>query len=1152
MVIIALCFGAVGGRVLLIEASNHARARDGVVAAHLTDLMLLAATQISFERGPTNSALGTESPLPSERRNALDTARAATDAAIDAVVDALGTSGRVWPKQIPDGIDGMHRHLRDVRQSIDELLIRRVADRSEADLNGVVRRLIAIIPELSFSLNVMEATLAKADPSLVSLISEARLATEIRDLGGQLGSVFTAPIAGKRLMTADESARFERLNGRMDALSDQFRLAYSKLGSNREMDQALAAIDVHFFGNGRAMVQRLAAAGRTTGDYGMSTTEFAKGFVPELQSIVGLRNAAIAEFTQRINKVVEDSSASLTAHGLALVLVMTMLVAISFVVRLRITSPLAAISNGLRRIAEGDLDVIIAARARADEIGTVIKALDQFRAALVDKAHFAARQYELERQTNQALSERASELERFSDELRRAKEAAEAASQAKGQFLANMSHELRTPMNAILGLAYLLQTRPPRSPADFPAMQDMLQKIRGSGRLLLGIINDILDISKIEAGRLEIEHVAFRMGSVLDNVATIMGSLVGDKNIELIISGPPAGTMYLKGDALRLEQVLINLASNAIKFTESGEVALTIDWLDGPDDPRLRFAVRDTGIGIPIEKQEEVFAAFSQADGSTTRRFGGTGLGLTISRHIVSLMGGNLTVVSTPGKGSDFSFIIPLHVDDGGACLPSSHPSGQRMLIADDHPVALETLAGKASGLGWQTSTADSGDEAVIRFQAAIDAETPFDVVILDWKMPGTDGLATAAKLRSIPGDHPPPAIVLVTAHDRQGLLRGIEGDVIDAILSKPVTASTMENAIDQARRKRAGQHYEHLSSPRSARLAGLSILVTDDSDINREVAQHILQDEGARVLLAGNGAEALKALGTTPCGVDIVLMDVQMPVMDGYQATRQIRQRPGLADLPIVALTAGVFRNQQVAALDAGMDGFLPKPFNVEDLVAIILRLTGRQHTASVTVDQTEDTAVLSPIDMKRGLSNWGDVTTYQKYLRRFAAIHGQDSQAIARLLADGRLADAASAVHRLKGAAGNMALMPVWQQAVELERTLEGRGDPAPHLHLLNQALDAARAAILDYAGLQDGDPPIAVTAPGSARRALNALLLALDGDSPDAAEAILDQLTDHLPTHPLASLRSRVDVFDFRGAEALAQALIGDLETTLKAAD
>ena len=281
-------------------------------------------------------------------------------------------------------------------------------------------------------------------------------------------------------------------------------------------------------------------------------------------------------------------------------------------------------------------------------------------------------------------------------ELERLKNQAEVANRAKSQFLAAMSHEIRTPMNAVLGLAYLLKNRPLA-----PAEHDMVQKIRSAGRLLLGIINDILDFSKIEAGAVLIEHAPFQLSDVLDNVATIMSSAVGKKRIELIVGPAPASAMFLKGDALRLEQILINLVSNAIKFTEAGEVALTVSLSDTrPGQVNLRFAVRDTGIGIPAEKQEEIFSAFSQAENSTTRRFGGTGLGLAITRRIVALMGGSVSLASVPGKGSEFSFVIPLAVDEQADRKPSPCPGGQRMLIADDHPVARDMLAEVACSMG--------------------------------------------------------------------------------------------------------------------------------------------------------------------------------------------------------------------------------------------------------------------------------------------------------------------------------------------------------------------------------------------------------------------------------------------------------------------
>ena len=712
-------------------------------------------------------------------------------------------------------------------------------------------------------------------------------------------------------------------------------------------------------------------------------------------------------------------------------------------------------------------------------------------------------------------------------ELAEAKEEAEQASRFKSDFLANMSHEIRTPMNAILGLAYLLENRSLGS-----AERDMVQKIRNAGRSLLGIINDILDFSKIEAGRMEIEAAPFRLGDVLENVATIMGAAVGGKNIELILGPVPAGRQYLVGDALRLEQVLINLTGNAIKFTEAGEVTLTVSPVDGQAE-RLRFAVRDTGIGIPEDMQAEIFSAFSQADNSTTRRFGGTGLGLTITRRIVDLMGGCISIDSRPGLGSEFSFIIPLARDPQPRQTPAPL-TGLKALVADDHPVAREMLAATTRNMGWITTVAAGGEDAVALARAALEAGTPFDVLLLDWKMPDTDGLAVATRLHTGPGEVPSPAIIMVTAHDRETLLSAPQAGMADAILTKPVTASAIYNAVGAARGKQKGRLAEQPAPRQKTRLAGLTILVVDDSEINCEVARHILEEDGARVMLASDGLRAVETLRTQ--AVDIVLMDVQMPVMDGIEATRQIRECLHLADLPILALTAGAFKNQREAAIQAGMDGFVPKPFDVDELIAAVLGLTGRASGTAAIVKREDGGA---PIDVERGLRNWSNREAYAKYLRRFATTHGEDGAQLARLLAGQGHAEAATLVHKLKGAAGSMALPAVWRQADRLEQALDQGKAAATELEALQEALRAAAIAIAAWT-----EPEEAVAGNAAADTAtgqlLAQLLQALDRDNPDEAEPILAALSGQLPADKLASLREHLDAFDFRGAESIARTL------------
>jgi signal transduction histidine kinase/CheY-like chemotaxis protein len=741
-----------------------------------------------------------------------------------------------------------------------------------------------------------------------------------------------------------------------------------------------------------------------------------------------------------------------------------------------------------------------------------------------------------------------------------ARDAAQTANRSKAEFLANMSHEIRSPLNAILGLAYLLE----QAPLEHD-VRDMVLKIRTSGRTLLGIINDILDVSKIEAGHLVIEQAPFRLDDVIDNLANAMGLAAGNKNIELVIGPLPAGISMVSGDALRLGQVLNNLTSNAIKFTAAGRVVLHCELLSRNEERiLLRFCVQDTGIGIAPELQQHVFTAFTQADSSTTRRFGGTGLGLTICRQLVQLMGGEIGVTSTLGQGSEFWFTLPLQQI---ASTEFSSPDMVRVeaLIADDSEVARHALSAIAESLGWQVKAVDSGAEVLAQVLQHKGDKLPH-VVVLDWKMPGLDGLATARAIREGVAQDECPIVIMATAYSVASLSSQPGADLVDAILNKPVTASTLYNAVLEAQHRRTA----HADLPRALlqtpnnELTGVRVLIVDDSDINREVALRILREQGAIVTLAEDGKAALDWLLAHPLDVDLVLMDVQMPIMDGIEATRQLRQLPQFNDLPIVALTAGAFKSQQDAARAAGMTDFISKPFDVPATIALIAHLRRPSSTAHVAErplpvgtpadvpgQMAPSSVDLAVMDVTQGLLIWKDLPSYRDYLRRFVGAYGQAVDVINAHLAIDDPASAAALAHKLSGVAANLALPDTHRLAGEAERVLAKGYDPTLVLARLSVALAHAVSEIAQFAPLTAADavPDTPEGSPQALKAQLMELLSALDTDNPAPAMAILAKLAKQLPQQELAIISDRVQGYDFRGAETCTHELASAHSLSLK---
>ncbi|MCO4745900.1 MAG: response regulator [Proteobacteria bacterium] len=826
----------------------------------------------------------------------------------------------------------------------------------------------------------------------------------------------------------------------------------------------------------------------------------------------------------------EATRDAMVGFVLMLIVGLTLAIGLALLLESTISGPVLRLINAVKHVQTSEVLGERVTVDRDDELGVLSREFNQMLEII------AARTKETKRARDD-LEQHKDDLEQTvadrTAELRDAIVAAEAASEAKTRFLATMSHEIRTPMNGALGMIYLaLRT-------DLTARQRRyLEQAQSSAKALLILIDEVLDVSKIEAGRVVLEDVDFDVEEVLRELGVLYGTRAGDKGLELLfhtVSMP----MRFRGDPVRLRQVLANLVDNALKFTESGEIIVGVALLQSADDRyRVQFSVEDTGIGLTEEQASRLFSPFVQADDSTTRRYGGSGLGLSICRGLVELMDGSIDVRSKPGVGSTFRFDISLaapgELQPHGVML-----DGMRVLVVDDNEVAREVMSGMLSSFGVDAVVVSSGE-------AALDAvhDTPagagFDLVLMDWKMPGMDGVeATAAiradnRLDSLP-------VVLVTAH--ADALLAARHPVVRHVLEKPVSPSRLHDALMDVSASRIPE--AAAPGPLGANLAGARILVAEDNQTNQLLISQLLEDADAEITMVNDGQAAVDAFTGERAEFDVVWMDIQMPRMDGREATRQLRKRFSKNVLPIMALTAHASSDEHRMCIEAGMDDVITKPLDPDRLVDVTVRLLtaiGRLEPGVAPVagpapiaPRVEDLPAdlgLTHIDVADGLRRLrGNHALYRKILLGFGR-EQMDLEAKVRadVAAENYLA-ARDRVHAVRGAAGNIGALELYRASSDLETALRG-GSAGPELERFYASLAPVLDELAALAPLPEAPagPPVDAGELTERLCELRRMLEVGDTKALKHMDGLWGQLAELSDGDHVAVLRECVDAFAF----------------------
>jgi len=659
-------------------------------------------------------------------------------------------------------------------------------------------------------------------------------------------------------------------------------------------------------------------------------------------------------------------------------------------------------------------------------------------------------------------------------EIIKARDAAEAADKAKSDFLANMSHEIRTPMNAIIGLGSLL------AKTDMSSKQrDYADKIGSSAKNLLGIINDILDFSKIEAGKLEIENTTFVLNDVLLNLSSMIGSKAREKDLELIFNQDLEVPQYLVGDPLRLGQILLNLTNNAIKFTDKGEIVVQTKILENEKENLLiRFDIKDTGIGLTDEQVGKLFQSFSQADTSTTRKYGGTGLGLSISKRLSEMMGGEIGVMSEYGKGSTFFFTVRLGLGEGrrGTSRPNLEElKGLKVLVVDDNETAREVLTSYLEDSSFSVKSVASGELAIRELiQSKAARQKDYDLVLMDYQMPGLNGIEISRKIRNELENVEVPKIIMVTGFGREEIMKQADEVGLQGFLIKPVSPSMLNDTIMEAFGLSSGlrdrsKNTDDFKPDGFESIRGSKLLLVEDNVINQQVARETLEQEGFFVDIADDGKIAIGKMYENN-NYDLILMDLQMPVMDGYEATEEIRKDTQFDNVPIVAMTADAMTGVQEQVKKIGMNGYVTKPINQKELwksLVLWIEPGERELPEGFSLEKTETDSINFPaiegIDIEAGLKRVGNNSKlYSNLIKRFVDDYSDVTRIINEFSKKGQTEEAVREAHTVKGVSANLGAGELQEQMADIEEKLKDGAELKDSLAFADEIIEKLVLAI------------------------------------------------------------------------------------------